>query len=207
MLNPAIERVKIMQLGEQIRWLKATPCDCYDPSTNYSEQATCELCEHGLIYTDEGGKRGIISQMKRDMEHPDIGWINAGTLTLTVDPAAFTLGKFDRIVLLQRTYQERETINVASNVLSHEYPTQILAASDRDATYVEGTDFRFNATTRTLTWITAGPDDVYIVEYGYNPVYWWCGVELTAARPAIPTGASTARMPMVGLLTESPPGA
>jgi len=208
MLNPEAYRQMIQVQGERFRWLKAVPSDQYNPATGLNQDRQDVHSDHGHLYLDQGVFRGLITQQKRDMMHPEFGWVLAGSLWLTTMPDEVRFGPFDKVVLLDRTQLARERCVKGEDNLGQVYPVQVLTVADSTATYVEDVDYRLDAADRRLTWLPGGssPADgaTYACEYLYNPVYWFLGEGMRAPRP---TFGTTIMTPQRGLLSLTPPEA
>jgi len=203
-LNPSPFTILVQAQGELIRWLKALPCQCYDPSQNYDGQRNCSLCDHGWVYRDQGTQQGLVANQKRSVLHPELGWITQEDVTLTVMPDELRFGRFDKVVLLARTNLARELLHRGADVLGQAYPVAVNEVADGTLVYVAGTDYCVNLTTGVVTWMTGGPTNVYAVEYTYRPLFWFAESEL---RPGRPTGAGEVMTPQRGLLLTAPPEA
>ncbi len=113
MLNPEVWRQAIRLSGEQVKWLKAMPCDCYDPASNYDHQRGCGHCLMGYLYREQtlpAGVQALVQQVKRSFLHPELGWVQEGQLQVTTMPEEIALGPLDRLVLLQREMEARERL-------------------------------------------------------------------------------------------------
>ena len=191
----------VRQMGERFRWLSASPCTCYDPTTNDDRERSCGKCERGQLYTDKGEQRGLVASLKRSVLHPDVGWVQQGELTLTTMPDEVLFGQWDKVVLLDREALARERVRRGGDTLPHPNPVRVLAVRDQDATYLQGRDFTFAPATGEITWLTEGPTGLYSVEYLYHPTYWHIGLDV---RPPRPSGCDL-QTPQRGLLSLAPP--
>lgn len=201
MLNPAAFELLRARSGERVQWLKALPCDCYDPTANYDAQRSCEMCTHGWVYHDMGERKALVSELKRHVLHPELGWTQISELVLTTFED-MRIGTGDKVVLLDRTALARERLHRGSDVLPHLYPVEVLTVADGSAVYAAGSDYRVNLSARTLAWLTSGPANVYAVEYTYRPEYWFAGDDL---RPPRPAGLGGGQTPQRGTLSLDPP--
>jgi hypothetical protein len=204
MLNVEAFRQQLRRQGEQVRWLKALPCDCYDPRQNHDAQRGCTRCDHGQVYRDQGLVWALVGNLKRGMLHPDLGWLDESTVTITTMPDEAMFGTFDKIVLAGRVALQRARLHRGEDLLPHLYPVEVKVIADGDTVYVEGTDYTVDVTTRLVTWLTDGPANIYAAEYTARPIYWFAGQEL---RPPRPAHFGTAQTPMRGLLSLTPPEA
>ena len=207
MLNPYGFRLAIATMGEQFTWVKAMPCDCYDPRQNFDAQRGCDACDHGQVYESQGTCKGIVEAVKRDMLHPDLGWIQAGQLTLTTIQADVPFGKFDKVVLIQRAEIARETLSRGADDLGHTYPVAVIEVRDSTTIYVADTDYEFDDVNNKIVWLTAGPDNVYSVEYTHQPEYWHVGRDLqpAAPQPVAGYGLAIGKPTQSGLLSVTAP--
>jgi len=201
MLNPAAWRILNLQSGERVQWLKAMPCDCYDPTANYDAQRSCTNCDHGWVYRDQGEQRALVAEQRRHILNPELGWVQFSELKLTT-LEGMRIGTGDKVVLLDRTALARERLHRGADTLPHLYPVEVLVVADGSTVYAAGSDYRVNLTTRAVTWVTAGPDNVYAVEYTYRPEYWFMGDDL---RPQRPAGLGDGQTPQRGTLSLDPP--
>jgi hypothetical protein len=184
MLNLAGFQLGIDVAGERLEWYRALPCSCYDPVQNYDAQRGCDKCNHGQIYRSAGTATGIVTKQRSWVMHPELGWLQVSELSLQFMPADMRLGPYDKVVLLDRETLARERLHRGADTLAHLYPTQVNQIADDDTVYVAGTDYTVNLTTRAVTWLTAGPTNVYAVEYLYHPEYWFVFDSGQDTRPA-----------------------
>ncbi len=210
MLNPEVYRQAIRVQGEQITWLKAMPCDCYDPGTNYDQQRGCTKCLFGYIYREQeltSGVKALVTQVRRSFLHPDLGWVLEGELICTTMPDEIALGPMDRVVLLQREMTARERIVKGTDSLTHGDLAGVVEVSDSSGIYEAGTDYTVNLATGKISWLPGAqaPAEgaIYAVEYQYHPVFWYLSGELTVPRP---TPLTETRLPQRGKLTYKGPG-
>ncbi len=207
--NPYGFKLAIITMGEEFTWVKAMPCDCYDPRQNYDAQRGCDVCDHGQVYESQGTQKGIVEAVKRDMLHPDLGWIQMGELTLTTIQADVPFGKFDKVVLTQRAEFERETLSRGADDLGHTYPVAVIEVRDSDTIYVQDTDYEFDDVNNQIDWLDGGdaPDNVYSVEYTHQPEYWHIGrgLQPSAPQPAAGFGMVIGKPTRTGLLSLTAP--
>ena len=208
MLNPEAYRQLIQVHGERFRWLKAVPSDQYNPATGLNQDRTDIHSDHGHIYLDQGIFRGLVAEQKRDMLHPDFGWVLAGSLWLTVMADEVRFGTFDKVVLLDRTLLARERCVKGTDALGRLYPVAVVSIADSSGTYVQGVDYELDAAERKIRWLTGGnaPADgaTYAVEYTYNPVFWLVVEQTRVPRPFFGTSVPG---PQRCLLSLAPPEA
>lgn len=202
MLNANAFTVVLRTMGELVQWLKASPCDCYNPSLNYDQQRTCTKCSHGWVYQDKGTFKALVASEKHGVLHQDLGWVQERSLTLTVPADVARIGTGDRIVLLARTTLARVRMAHGTDVLPHLRPVELQSVKAGETAYNVGVDYTFDATTRTITWLLPTPPQFYAVEYTYRPEYFYLGQE---ERPPRPTGIAGQATPLKGTLTNTPP--
>lgn len=208
MLNPEAYRQLILVHGEQFRWLKAMPSDRYNPATGLNEDRLDVHSDHGHIYFDRGVYRGLVTEQKRDMLHPEFGWVLAGALWLTTMPDEVLFGPFDKVVLLEREQVARERCVKGDDRLGQLYPFAAIAVADSTRVYRPDVDYRLDAQNRKIVWLDGGnaPEEgaTYSCEYRYRPVYWFLGENLRLPRPVFGSSLLT---PQRGLLSIRPPEA
>ncbi|MFA7086292.1 MAG: hypothetical protein WC145_06460 [Aliarcobacter sp.] len=206
MISIEAYRELIRRMGEQFRWLRAMPSDAYDPRLGLDGDREDIHSDHGHIYVDEGLRRGLLAQQKRDALHPELGWIHVGQLWLTVMPDEVRLAPWDKVVLVERTQIEMERIARGTDQLGQRYPVRILSVADSAAEYTEDVHWRLDLATRKIIWLTDGPEpgSIYGVRYEYRPVYWFLGGDYRSPRPVPGTEGYT---PVRGLLSIAPPEA
>lgn len=193
MFNPALDTLNIAQLGERIAWWRASPCSCYDPATNYDGQAGCDLCEHGYIYRQQKADeqlRGIVEQVRREHIHPDFGVVQVGDLLLMTMPDEVPVSTWDKIVLLDREYEDWDRLVKGSRdsiTNPGDYVGKVREVSDSGKVYGEGEDWEFTSPD-TITWLDGGSAPsagvVYAVLFVRRPTFWYVGGERTGARPS-----------------------
>lgn len=200
MFNKAIEDINTAQLGERIRWYQARPCTCYDPQTNYDQQQGCSACEHGQVYVDQGIIKAVVTDVKREMIHPDFGLLQVGDLILRTMPGTMIVQNWDKIVLLDRPTEvwdrlvkgSRDTFTNIANVVS------VMAVCVGSTDYIEGTDWSFTAP-NTITWLGGGTapagGSVYTAFVRFHPTFWYVGSQRSGNRPA-----EVGNMPVLGRL-------
>ena len=206
MINPEAYRELIHRMGEDFRWLRAMPSDAYDPRSGLEGDREDVHSDHGHLYTDNGLRRGLLAQQKRDALHPELGWIHIGQLWLTVMPDEVRLAPWDKIVLVERTQIEVERLQRGTDQLGQLYPVTVLSVADSAAEYTQDVHWRFDAATRKIVWLSDGPTAgaIYAVRYEHRPVYWFLGGDYRSPRPVPGTDVYT---PVRGLLSISPPQA
>lgn len=207
MLNSQAFVHAITAMGEDILWYKATPCSCYNPSVNYDAQSDCELCNHGQIYRVQPTVQGIVANNKRDMIHPQLGFIATGELMLTVIASDARFEVFDRIVLSERIEQTREVVELGYDTVAKVVPVAVTEVSDSGQVYTATTDYSFNAATGVITWVAAPTVAHYAVEYTYRPEFWWRGASVQPPGPTPAGGKGLWKSPPTqqGLLSLRPP--
>lgn len=209
-MNPEAYRQHIRQLGERVRWLKASFCSCYNPGTGVYDRS-CSLCSNGRIYREvdlDAKVRVLVGTMRHRYAHPDFGIIEVGEARMTTMPDEIRMGTMDRFVLLDRTHVSRHRVTRGQDeVMEEPYPTALLSVSDSTTVYEVGTDVSLGDD-GALVWAPdAGPaaGTVVSVEYAYNPVYWYIMGEETPPRP-LPNSIGNGFSPQSGFLLRRPPG-
>lgn len=205
-------RQQIRLQGETVRWLRAMPCNCYNPRTN-SYDRSCTLCSFGQVYTEEtlaAGVRVLVGQLQTSYEHPEFGIIKVGSLFVRTMPDEILLGNLDRLVLTRRRLLTRETLTrgeTDSDSLAQPYPVTLRRVTSGDTEYVVGTDCELDVDGAAVTWLEGqdGPaaGAIYACEYQYAPVYWYVGAEEQPPRPVPFLDKDT---PQKGFLVEKFPG-
>lgn len=208
MLNTAAYRQLMRSSGERVVWLKALPCDCYDPSTGYDQQRGCNTCSFGMVYREQpigANVRVLIGQLRQNYEHPEFGLIQVGQLTVQTMPDEIRLGNLDRLVLLERRELARERVRRGDDLLDQDFPVQLEAVAGGETVYRVNTDCALDAANRKIIWQSGGPAEgsVYAVEYFYRPVYWFVAGEETPPRPVPGMHNMT---PQKGFLVRKHPG-
>jgi len=207
MLNPCACRQALSVHGETIRWFRASPCDCRDPrDPDFGDHRGCEKCEHGYVYTEQvipTGARAMVTMVRREQIHPDLGFIARGDLMCVTMPDEIPLGNWDKIVLLERTIPAKEIVTKGEDVLRHTYPSSVTMVSAGEVMFTRWTpgdgedepaagDWSFDVATGTITWHEDGasPEEgaVYAVEYLFHPVFWYDGSAITVPRPVADIG-------------------
>ena len=201
MLNMTAYEQLFNRVAEQFRWLKALPCDCYDPTTNYDVQRGCQKCLFGHVYFDQGIKRGLIGSQKRNVMNPELGWVQVREAVVTTMPDEVLFGQFDKLVLVERETLERSVMRRGDDTLPHEFIIEILMVVSGETVYQPGIDYEVDLTAGTINWLTAGPTQVYAIEYKHNPVYWFTGYDERPPRPA----GNGLQTPPKGMLSLTPP--
>ncbi len=203
MLNPAAARRNILLMGELFEWWRADPCSCYDPQSNYDAQQGCAICEGGFIYRQQQigtPLKGVVSDIKREIIHPEFGLLQVGDTLFEVMPDDAELGNWDKVVFLGRQEQAVDTLiyGTRDTITNSGRIATIIQVSDDTTVYVQGTDYTIATSPAGVTWIagaahpTAGK--VYAARYTRYPTYWVSTGSLSGARP---TALSTQRMSQI----------
>ena len=198
MLNNEAFRQAIRIHGERVQLLRAMPCACYNPALNYDAQRGCDRCEHGYAYQAEAEARGLVTQQKHSMVHPEYGLIGQSQLYLTTMPDEVNFGPFDKVVLLERTGLARERAVRGTDELPHATPVEVLQVADTEyaapsPTYDEGD--AFDLVGATLQWASpvmvaggalvgygaARCEGAFVVRGGFPHVLWQIGPSATYA--------------------------
>jgi hypothetical protein len=198
-LNTAPFKSLMRQFKMRFEWIKAMPCSCYDPRQNYDAQRSCDKCDHGYVYRDQGAFYGAVEPTTTTMQHPEWGIVQVGELTLVTMPDEVPFGPFDKVRLF-RGQRERVRVSRGDNSLGHTHIITVDEIADDDTVYHEVTDYTVNRTTGIITWVTTGPTNVYAADITYQPTYWYLG----SGEPPHETGGPQLS-PQRGLLRLAPP--
>jgi hypothetical protein len=144
--------------------------------------------------------KAIVTEVKKEYMHPDFGLLQVGDLMLRTMPQTMLIGTWDKIVLLDRTFEQwdrllKGTRDSLTNITQVSEITTVCAGA---VTYAEGTDWNFTAP-GTITWIGGGDAPangaVYAARALYHPTFWYVGSARTGGRPA-----AVGNMPVMGRL-------
>lgn len=212
MLVPCVFKAALRRGGEQVRWWRAVPCSCYDPTHNSFDE-TCTACEFGHLYVEQtlaDDVRVLVTRERKKYSHPEAGLIKAGDLTIQCWPSEMLLTPMDKLVLLDRPSVVAERVRKGEDLLNRPYPSELVDVRDAVGAYTftgTGADCSLNTTTRKIVWAAGeGPATAatYTVTYKYLPVYWFVYGDMTPTRP-IP-GYGSEMTPQQGYLVEKHPG-
>jgi hypothetical protein len=104
-LDPAAFNNLLNDIGQSVAWRQASACPCRAPRSGAADPS-CPQC-HGLGWWWSGPVTGILalSGQKVQREWAQFGMWQSGdqVVSLPSDSAAYAMGPFDRVIMLQST--------------------------------------------------------------------------------------------------------
>lgn len=162
-LNPGAFNRHLNHMGQRVQWRQSFACPCIQEHSGAANQS-CPLCSgKGRIWKAPIDGVAGVTQMQVNPSFQDFGALEQGDMTLSVpsDSVIYTLGRFDRVTLLNSTdVFSRTLIRGANDNLSDMKVSSIARVFWRNPAgteIVEG-GIPTVSSAGVLTWASGAPD-------------------------------------------------